>query len=75
MANERCRDCALYDLQAVLSKNGRVLSGRAARCLWVSTEEYPASMSFWAKRPKPGYMEPNSGAGCPCFTPKGHPNA
>jgi hypothetical protein len=80
MGDERCRDCALYDLQAVLSKNGRVLSGRAARCLWVSTEVWPSSVSqgAWGQsRPRPRHMEPNDGAGCPCFTPrtKDHPNA
>lgn len=68
--SERCRDCALYDLQAVLSKNGRVLSGRAARCLWTSKEEWPSSVFSWDGRPRVGYMEPNSGAGCPCFTIK-----
>lgn len=69
----RCRDCALYDLQAVLSKNGRVVKGRAARCLWKSTEVWP--LSVWGQsRPTARYMEPNDGAGCECFaalTPKG----
>lgn len=40
----KCRDCAHYDLQSVLSKNGRVLANRVARCLWQSTEVYPASV-------------------------------
>jgi hypothetical protein len=64
----RCRDCTLYDLQAVLSKNGRVLKDMAARCLWESTEVFPASVfAHNSPRPKPSYMEPNDGAGCPCF--------
>lgn len=70
----RCRDCALYDLQAVLSKNGRVLTSHAARCLWASVEVWPSSVpqGVWgAPRPTPRHMEPNDGAGCPCFTLKG----
>ena len=72
----RCRDCAHYDLQAVLSKNGRVLSNRVARCLWVSTEVWPSSViGRWnTRRPTACSMEPNDGADCLCFTaltPKG----
>ena len=68
---EKCRDCALYDLKAVLSSKGRVLSRNAARCLWVSTEVWPLSVqTSFQSRPKPGYMQPNSGEGCPCFIAK-----
>lgn len=67
----RCRDCAHYDLKTVLSANGRVLSNRAARCLWSSLEAWPVSVTrgLGRMRPTPGYMEPNEGAGCPCFRP------
>ena len=67
----RCRNCAMYDLKAVLSKNGRVLPNRAALCLWESREVYPLSVtrSFTARRPSPSSMEPNDGADCECFTP------
>ena len=30
----RCRDCALYDLRAVLSANGRVLTNPVAEEVW-----------------------------------------
>ena len=66
----RCRDCALYDLQAVLSAKGRVLPSRVAQCLWVSTEIYPKSITRFSAlnyHPKSGWMEPNEGDGCPTF--------
>ena len=65
----RCRDCSLYDLAAVLSSNGRVLSSRAARCKWVSTEPLPLSVRSHQTRVAADYMEPNDGDGCPCFSP------
>lgn len=69
----RCRDCALYDLQAVLSKNGRVMTNWSARCLWKSIEPWPNSVTngHGQSRAKAGSCQPNDGAGCPCFTLKG----
>ena len=64
----RCRDCKLYDLDAVRSKSGAVLSNRVARCLWVSTEVWPASASeHLNSRPQVGYMAPNDGQRCQRF--------
>lgn len=64
----KCRECALYDLDAVRSKSGAVLSHKAARCLWVSKEVWPASVSTsFTSRPKAGHMQPNDDGRCPCF--------
>ena len=64
----RCRDCKLYDLDAVRSKSGAVLSNRAARCLWVSTETWPASVwDHLNSRPRPSHMQPNDGDRCQRF--------
>lgn len=68
-----CRDCALYDLDAVKGRTGRVQSHKVARCLWVSTEVYPASKSQWDRRPTTHWMQPNDGADCACFTPRTEP--
>lgn len=65
----RCRDCSLYDLKAVLSKNGRVMSNRVGLCLWISTEPLPSSISWGDRRPQAGVMEPNDGEDCQCFNP------
>lgn len=66
LKESRCRDCASYDLSAVLSSNGRVLTQKVARCRFEVV--YPASVTEWNRR-RPGYMQPNDGAGCPCFSP------
>lgn len=67
----KCRDCALYDLKAVLSANGRVLSNRTARCLWKSEETWPVSASeHLNRRPMASSMEPNDGEGCLVFKPR-----
>lgn len=64
----KCRDCKLYDLDAVRSKSGAILSSRAARCLWKSTEVWPASVNeHISRRPTPGHMEPNGGDRCQRF--------
>ena len=64
----RCRDCKLYDLEAVKSKSGAILSTRAARCLWVSKEVWPLSVtSTFNKRPTAGFMQPNEGERCQRF--------
>lgn len=63
-----CRDCKLYDLDATRSKSGAVLSRKAARCLWVSKEQWPVSVTqSLNSRPKAGWRQPDDGAGCPCF--------
>ena len=64
----RCRDCRLYDLEAVKNARGAVLSKRGAKCLWESTEVWPLSVcEGFNHRPKPSYMEPNDGNGCKRF--------
>lgn len=63
-----CRHCVLYDLDATKNAKGAVLRNRTARCLWKSTEEWPASV--YAARPHPSFMEPDEGKDCPCFKPK-----
>ena len=48
----KCKDCKLYDLDATRSKSGAILSKRIARCLWQSTEVWPASVTdAWNRRP------------------------
>ena len=67
----KCRNCALYALEDVLSKNGRVLSDRMGRCLWESTEPLPIALSYGRdKRPQAGRAEPNEEHECPCFKDK-----
>jgi hypothetical protein len=68
----RCRDCKLYDLQAVKSASGAVLSHKAARCLWKSTEQWPVSVSERTARPTPHMMPPNEDHRCQRFI-KVHP--
>lgn len=65
----RCRDCKLYDLEAVKSKSGAILSNRVARCLWKSTETWPVSVEgrFGNTRPRAGRMEPNEVHRCQRF--------
>ena len=66
----KCRDCKLYDLDAVKSKSGAVLSNRVAKCLWVSTEVWPLSVREKRnKRPQASYMEPNVSHRCQRFIP------
>lgn len=63
-----CRDCKLYDLDAVRSKSGAILSARSARCLWTSTETWPASVNIeMNRRPSVGRMQPNDGTRCQRF--------
>lgn len=63
----RCRDCKLYDIDAVRNARGAVLSNRVGRCLWTSTEVYPASVRDGHMRPMPSYMTPNGGDRCQRF--------
>ena len=62
-----CRDCKLWDRRNATTKDGRLLSNRTGRCLWVSTEPWPFAMTTMANRPAPGFMSANEGDGCPCF--------
>lgn len=63
-----CRECKLYDLEAVKDRAGRIRSNRAARCLWKSTETWPASVNVSLnRRPTAGHMEPNDGQRCKRF--------
>jgi len=66
-----CRDCALYDVERVKDKAGRIRKDRVTRCNWISTEVYPMSLGYgFNVRPSATFMEPNGGEGCPCFKPK-----
>jgi hypothetical protein len=67
-----CKDCKLFDLDAVKSKSGAVLSNRVAACLWKSTETWPVSvMERQNSRPHAGYMKPNEPHRCQRFIPRG----
>lgn len=61
-----CRNCAHFDIEHSKDKAGRVRQW-LAKCLWVSTEPWPTSMSRIERRPQPGYVLPNDGKDCPCF--------
>ena len=63
----RCRDCKLYDLDAVRSKNGAVMSNRLALCRWSSTEVWPESVDWRVERAAGGMMAPNDGVRCRRF--------
>ena len=63
----RCRDCKLYDLDAVKSKSGAVLRNRVGKCLWVSTEVWPEHVESGASRATGGYAEPNTHHRCQRF--------
>lgn len=67
----KCRDCKLYDLEAVKSKSGAVLSRYTAKCLWKSTEVWPVSVRDHERRPTPNYMPPNEVHRCQRFIPRG----
>ena len=65
-----CRECKLFDLDACKDKAGRVLKSRAARCLWVSKEQWPVSVmraGLGNRRAEAGYCQPTDGNRCPCF--------
>lgn len=66
-----CRDCKLYDLDAVKDKAGRVRKDRVGRCLWESKEVLPLSIRGNPMKLVGGWMEPNDGNGCKRFIPRG----
>jgi len=68
----RCRDCKLYNLDAVKNARGSVLSSRMARCLWRSKEAYPTSVNN-PRRLEGGWMGPNEVHDCRCFQKVGTP--
>jgi hypothetical protein len=67
----RCRDCKLYDLDAVRSSSGRILSNRVAECRWEMPDiAWPESIvASYSGIPKPNrrYMEPHEGESCAAF--------
>jgi hypothetical protein len=70
-----CRTCALYDLDAVKDRAGRVRKNRVAKCRW-ETRMIAASVRrscgyYLSGSPgrtiRGGYMPPNEGKDCPCW--------
>jgi uncharacterized cysteine cluster protein YcgN (CxxCxxCC family) len=63
-----CRDCKLFDIESAKDKAGRVRKANAVKCLWVSKEQYPISVSSVAwSRPTAGYVTSDRDNKCPCF--------
>lgn len=62
-----CEECVLWDIDSAKDAAVIVRNDWAARCLWVSKEQYPLSMPLNTLRLKPGYMMASDGHGCPCF--------
>ena len=63
-----CRECKLFDLEAIKDRAGRVRKSRSARCLWVSTETWPDSvMDHLNHRPTASFMRPDDGQRCKRF--------
>lgn len=63
----KCRNCELYNVNAVKNARGAIMSNRAARCLWQSTEVWPESVPEYSRRVSARYMTPNEGENCKCF--------
>ena len=64
----RCRDCKLYDLDAVKNARGAVMASRVGACGWRSKEKWPESVrDHLNSRPSPSLMAPNDVHRCPCF--------
>jgi hypothetical protein len=61
-----CLTCALWDKAAALNAAGRLRRDKTARCLWQSTEPYPAS-TFDQTRPRPSFMASDWGTDCVCW--------
>ncbi len=64
-----CGTCALFNLNALKNKAGRVSSSGSARCGWKSIEVYPSSIRIDRGRPTPNYMSRDDGADCGCYEP------
>lgn len=61
-----CKDCTLYDLDAVKDKAGRIQKSWAGKCLWVSKEVWPVSVTY-GTRVTAGHMEPTEMHQCQRF--------
>lgn len=71
--SQSCRSCALFDLEAVKGKDGRVLSHWSSRCNWVGPNNFswPDSIMKQDRRiPKPHSVRANDGAECDCYVPR-----
>jgi len=67
-----CRDCKLYDLDAVKDRAGRVRRDRAAQCLWrPESIVLPDSVKLLA--PVITKMQPDDGQRCKRFIKKAIP--
>ena len=68
----RCRYCDLYDVEAVKNARGAVMSNRAAKCNWFSSEPWPESINNGSRyqRPSGSYMQPNREHDCQTFAPR-----
>lgn len=65
-----CRNCRYWDRERATDRAGRILRNRPARCLWASTEPWPASCGgHLYNRPVPNYMMADYGQDCACFKP------
>lgn len=62
----RCRDCKLYDLDAVKNARGAVMGNKAAKCNW-RYGAIPVSILGKSRPPEPSYMEPNKIHSCATF--------
>jgi hypothetical protein len=62
-----CRECKLFDIESAKDKRGYVRKDRAVKCLWVSREQYPASVYALSSRPHATYTCSDKGKGCKCF--------
>lgn len=64
-----CRDCKLWNRDEAKDKAGRIRKDRGAKCLWESTEVYPASVREYLspRRPITAYMTAEDGKGCKRF--------
>ncbi len=64
----QCRECKLFDIDAAKNKAGYIVRTRAVKCLWVSKEQYPISVSSaLGHRPMTGFVRVDDGHRCPCF--------
>lgn len=69
-----CRECKLYDLDAVKNARGAVLRNRVGKCLWTSTEVWPDSVAeHRSMRPRTHYMSPDDGQRCKRFIKRAPP--
>lgn len=65
----RCRDCALYDLDAVKNARGAVMSNWLGGCGW-TYPDMPDSLIGRNGLPRPMRMQPSDGTECATFVPR-----